>query len=127
VVPVGHPWASAGADKIDLMDASWVLRERGSGTRSILADMLRARGLDLSAIEVALELPSNEAVRAAVEAGAGVTVMSRLVAAKALQAGTLAAAACPVPERQFFMLRHKEHYRTAAEREFMRLVERTAV
>ncbi|OQM73711.1 LysR family transcriptional regulator [Manganibacter manganicus] len=126
VVPVGHPWASAKATEIDLMDASWVLRESGSGTRSILTDILAAQGLNLGDIQIALELPSNEAVRAAVEAGAGVTVMSRLVAAKALQTGTLTAAAYPVPERPFTMLRHKERYRTAAEREFIRLVEGAA-
>jgi DNA-binding transcriptional LysR family regulator len=126
VVPVGHPWAATAAGEIDLMDASWVLRETGSGTRAILADILGAQGLRLGDIKVALELPSNEAVRAAVEAGAGVTIMSRLVAAKALQAGTLTAAPYPVPERRFVVLRHKEHYRTAAEREFMRLVERMA-
>jgi DNA-binding transcriptional LysR family regulator len=36
-----------------------------------------------------MTLPSNEAVRTAVEAGAGVAVLSRLVVARALKAGDL--------------------------------------
>jgi DNA-binding transcriptional LysR family regulator len=123
VVPVNHPWAQAkpGAE-IDLRSSRWVLREHGSGTRSIVDAMLRERGYGISDIEIGLMLPSNEAVRAAVESGAGATVMSKLVVASALQAGGLVAVNCPVPRRQFYMLRHSQHHVTAAEHEFVRLV-----
>lgn len=122
MVPAGHAWAEPGA-AVDLASARWVLRERGSGTRAILAGMLERAGLDWAAIRIGLELPTNEAVRTAVEAGSGVTVLSKLVAKNALQAGNLVAVDYPVPRRRFFMLRHKQHYATAAEREFVRLVE----
>jgi DNA-binding transcriptional LysR family regulator len=123
VAPIGHPWAGTRGD-IDLRSARWVLREFGSGTRSILTRMLREKGLAMSDIDIELVLPTNESVLAAVEAGAGVTVISRLVAASALQAGSLAAIEYPMPRRRFSMLRHKEHYVTAAEREFIRLTEK---
>lgn len=124
IAPVAHPWSGkqAGAD-IALTSARWVLREFGSGTRSILTEMLRKKGIAMSAVDVGLVLPTNESVLAAVEAGAGVSVMSRLVAASALRAGSLVAVDYPVPRRQFFMLRHKERYVTAAEREFVHLIE----
>jgi DNA-binding transcriptional LysR family regulator len=122
MVPAGHPWAKHGA-RIDLAAQRWVLRERGSGTRAILEGMLDEAGIDRAALDVALVLPTNEAVRTAVEAGAGVTVLSRLVARNALHAGVLVAVDHPVPRRQFLMLRHKERYVTAAEREFVRMVE----
>lgn len=122
VAPAGHPWAGKTGD-IDLRSAQWVLREFGSGTRSILATMLKENGFAMSDIAIELVLPTNESVLAAVAAGAGVTVISRLVAASALEAGSLAAVEYPIPRRRFFMLRHKEHYVTAAEREFIRLIE----
>lgn len=122
VAPADHPLAGK-TGSIDLRSARWVLREHGSGTRSILAGMLRENGVAMSDIDIELVLPTNESVLAAVAAGAGVTVISRLVAASALEAGSLAAVEYPIPRRRFFMLRHKEHYVTAAEREFTRLIE----
>jgi len=113
---------------IDLRDSAWVLREQGSGTRGIFEKMVRSLGADPSELEIGLELPSNEAVRAAVEAGAGATVMSRLVAAASLSAGTLTALRWPAPSRDFLMLRHQQRYVTEAMRVFvaMALVSRHA-
>lgn len=123
LAPPSHPWRRLRPGAGDLRSARWVLREPGSGTRSILAAMLQAQGLRMSDIDIALVLPTNEAVRTAVEAGAGVTVLSRLVATNALKAKNLIAVDYPVPRRKFFMLRHKEHHVTAAEREFVRRIE----
>ncbi|MET3791917.1 LysR family transcriptional regulator [Aquamicrobium terrae] len=123
IVAPGHAWAgSLDGAALDLRSSPWVMREHGSGTRSILEAMLKAHGHRLADVEISLEFPSNEAVRVAVEAGAGATVMSRLVVANALKAGRLAAVNYPVPRRKFFMLRHTQHHETAAEREFVRLV-----
>lgn len=124
IAPVGHPWSKARkGGEISLTSARWVLREFGSGTRSILAGMLHEQAIAMSDIEIELVLPTNEAVLGAVEAGAGVTVISRLVAESALRAGRLVTIDYPAPRRRFFMLRHKERYVTAAEREFVRLLE----
>ncbi|MGO4832482.1 LysR family transcriptional regulator, partial [Rhizobiaceae sp. 2RAB30] len=54
------------------------------------------------------------------------TVVSKLVAQSALVAGRLIAIDYPVPRRQFFLLRHKEHYVTAAEREFVRQIDESS-
>src|SRR5262249_44714652 len=79
VVGPTHPWASRRSVKgPDLLAAEWVLRERGSGTRSEFEDVLTLWALSAKRLNVVLELPSNEAVRMAVEAGAGATVISRL-------------------------------------------------
>jgi DNA-binding transcriptional LysR family regulator len=71
---------------------------------------------------LALEVPSNEAVRAAVEAGTGVTAISRLVVANALKAGTLVGVKLDLPRRHFFVLQHRERYATKAARAFVGLV-----
>ena len=111
VVASGHPWAGGAAIASSAFPrTSWVLREPGSGTRRLFEDLLARDGHGLDELEIALELPSNEAVRAAVEAGAGATVVSRLVVAAALRAGTLVAVDATVPRRRFFALQHKERY-----------------
>ena len=81
--------ASPGLAVPALGRADWVMRERGSGTRQVVEGALRGHGIDPGGLAVVLELPSNEAVRSAVEAGAGVTVLSRLVVDGGLAAGRL--------------------------------------
>jgi len=70
IVGAEHPWSEdKGLTKEDLLNVDWVLREPGSGTRSGFEHALEGLGLSPRNLRVALELPSNEAVRAAVEAG----------------------------------------------------------
>jgi DNA-binding transcriptional LysR family regulator len=97
-----------------IRQASWVLREKGSGTRSTFEQTLRAMRIDTLDLHTALVLPSNEAVLTAVAAGAGVAVLSTFVVAAAIAAGTLHALPLRIPPRPFFGLRHKERYRTRA-------------
>ena len=94
--------------------ANWIVREHGSGTRSSFEDVLRDRGIDPADLNIAMTLPSNEAVRSAVEAGAGVAVLSELVVRRALAAGHLHELPLAMPARPFEALRHKERYRTRA-------------
>lgn len=105
-----------------LRHARWVEREQGSGTRSTLDRYLRALGVDPAMLDVALVLPSNESVRTAVEAGAGVVVLSSLVVAPAIKAGTLHAAPIAFGPRAFYGLRHKERYRTKAADALLKLM-----
>lgn len=95
-------------------DAHWIMRERGSGTRSTFEEALRKRGIDPETLNITLTLPSNEAVRTAVEAGAGVAVLSSLVVAGAIHSGRLNRYSFDLPERPFFGLRHMERYQTRA-------------
>ncbi|EJW11473.1 LysR family transcriptional regulator YeiE [Rhodovulum sp. PH10] len=125
VVASGHPFAGRREmAPADLLRLDWVLRERGSGTRQVFEDALRGFGLDPTELSVALELPSNESVRSAVEAGAGATVISRLVAEAGIAAGTLAVLPVAFPERAFAALRHGDHWRSRAETAFLELIAR---
>jgi DNA-binding transcriptional LysR family regulator len=116
VVGTRHPWV--GRTKIlpkDLPATAWVLRERGSGTRSMFESALRKLGIELSDLQVALELPSNEAVRTAVETGDCATAISDLVVAQSLAARTLHRVKIDLPRRSFYMLRHKERHASRSE------------
>jgi DNA-binding transcriptional LysR family regulator len=117
VVGMKHPWV--GQSRItpkSLAATGWVLREKGSGTRSMFEAAVRKFGVKLADLRVALELPSNEAVRAAVEAGDCATAISNLVVDHSLAAGTLHRVKIEMPKRSFFVLRHKERYQSHAEK-----------
>jgi len=115
VVAPDHPWSGVGtlAPKM-LLDTDWVLREPGSGTRSEFEQALVRLGVAPDRLRVALELPSNEAVRAAVEAGLGATALSASVTAPSIEAGLLHPVPFRLPEREFHVLRHKERHPSRA-------------
>ena len=73
-------------------------------------------------LRIMLELPTNEAVRAAVEAGAGVTAISELVVEAGLRAGTLVALAFPLPARPFLVLHHRDRYQSKAAQAFLEII-----
>jgi DNA-binding transcriptional LysR family regulator len=115
VVAPDHPWAAGNALRPEeLLAAQWILREEGSGTRSAFESALAAYGLSIGSLQIALALPSNEAVRTAVMSGPFATVMSELVVASHLQAGLLAKANFQLAARAFQMLRHKERHKSKA-------------
>ncbi len=115
VVGLEHPWASLDRVQPDALARSeWVLREPGSGTRSAFEAALEGFGVAAGSLPVALELPSNEAVRAAVEAGMGATAISASVAAPSIEAGLLHQVQLDLPERDFHVLLHAERYRSRA-------------
>ncbi len=89
VVPPQHPFANRRIAAIDLERQPFVWREEGSGTRAIAEAALAGAGVYPP---VALELPSGEGVSRAVEAGLGVTILSRLVVERPVAEGRLATA-----------------------------------
>jgi len=126
VVGQHHAWAADQAlTAEDFRKMPWVLREPGSGTRDATEALLASRQLSVADIAVCLELPSNEAVRTAVEAGAGATVLSFSVVATSLRAGVLKAAGCALPTRRFQSLRHRERRLSVAAKAFLSSLEKT--
>jgi DNA-binding transcriptional LysR family regulator len=115
VVGEGHSWI--GRKKLkpaEILDSEWVLREQGSGTRSVFEQALAGFGVPIGSLRVVMELPSNEAVRAAVEAGMGATALSASVAAPSIEAGLLFQVPIDIPDRLFYELRHAERYHSRA-------------
>ncbi len=77
-VPADHPWTGIGAVSVqDLLEAPFVMREKGSATRDILgAFLLEHAGIDLNQLNIVAEMGSSEAVKEAVIAGLGISVLS---------------------------------------------------
>jgi DNA-binding transcriptional LysR family regulator len=125
VIVVGreHPWASLGRlEAAALADAEWVLREPGSGTRAMFESAIGGFGISASRLNVVLELPSNEAVRGAVEAGLGATAISASVAGPAIEAGLLQKVGFSLPERDFRVMWHGDRARSPAAEAFLALL-----
>jgi len=127
VVAPAHPWADGRAVDADaLRDAEWIMREPGSGTRSAFEARLAAMGIMPSQLRVALDLPSNEAVRSAVLAGPYAAVVSELVVAPHLQAGLLRKVNLDLPPRPFSLLHHRQRHQSRAAQALTELLKRPA-
>lgn len=127
VVGPEHPWAERmEIDPRELVPGEWVLREKGSGTRSVFEAALTQLGLDARALNVVLEMPSNEAVRAAVEAGLGAAALSASVAAPGLEAGLLRQAPVRLPDRDFYALSHRERRLSRAAKALLAIIAQSA-
>jgi DNA-binding transcriptional LysR family regulator len=123
VAAPSHPLADGRPVTVEQLvgDASWILREAGSGTRSEFEAALEAEGGDASALNIALVLPSNEAVLSAVRGSMALSAVSRLAALPLLQLGQLKAVAFPLPARGFRSIRHKERHFSEASKALIKV------
>ena len=89
VVPAGHEWADHEVKPQALQDEPLLMREFGSGSRRVVEQALAGVGLKPKNLRVSMELNSTEGLLSAVEAGFGVTFVSRWAVRNQLALGTL--------------------------------------
>jgi LysR family transcriptional regulator, transcriptional activator of the cysJI operon len=89
VVPASHEWADHEVDLAALKDAPLLMREFGSGSRRVVENALTQAGLSRKDLKTRMELDSTEGLLSAVEAGLGVTFVSRWAVRNQLSLGTL--------------------------------------
>jgi DNA-binding transcriptional LysR family regulator len=106
VTPVEHPLTLAESpDFPQIQQYDFVLREEGSGTRKMMEHYLVEKGLSLDDLNVAVSIGSTESVIAAVEAGLGISFVSRLAAMPAVKAGRIAIIDSFAPyDREFYLV-----------------------
>jgi DNA-binding transcriptional LysR family regulator len=90
--PPGHRFAGRTVTLDELREETLILMQEGAGVRQIVEDALRRQGIRLRDLDVRLELGLQESVRRAVEAGFGVTFISRAAVEAELAEGRLAEA-----------------------------------
>ena len=92
VCPPGHRFAGKTVSLDDLRGERLIVMQEGAGVRQVIEDELREAGTRLRDLDVRLELGLQESVKSAVEAGHGVTFISRTAVEPELATGTLAEA-----------------------------------
>lgn len=110
----------------DLRAATWILRERGSGTRQTFDRIMS--GL-LPELQVLLELQHTEAIKRAVEAGLGLGCLSAVALVEAFKRGSLVPLKIPQrnSERWFYFILHKQKYRSAGVQRWIDLCQQSVV
>lgn len=87
ITPNGHPLTkNTEIDMKQIQQYDFVIREEGSGTRKEMQEYLAEHGINLSELKTVLSIGSTEAVIAAVEAGLGISFISKLAAVPATRA-----------------------------------------
>ena len=89
VVPPSHEWADQEVGVDALKQQPLLMREFGSGSRRVVEKAIVAAGLQKKDLKIQMELDSTEGLLSAVEAGLGVTFVSRWAVRNQLSLGTL--------------------------------------
>ncbi len=92
ICPPGHPFAGRTVSVDELRGASLIVMQDGAGVRQVVEDELQRMGTRLRDLDVRLVLGLQESVRSAVQAGFGVTFISRTAVESELAAGLVAEA-----------------------------------
>ncbi len=121
VVPPDHDLADAETVTVkEMLKYPFVCREEGSGTREVIAEHLRSQGVGKHALKACLELGSPEAVKGAIEAGMGISVLSSVSISKELKLGTLKAVPLDPPmNREFSFVRQRQKFRVRTMEELL--------
>ena len=111
---------------LDLRAVRWIVREKGSGTREVLEDLASHRNIAFDELQVFLVLPSNEAIRQVVEAGAGGTIISESVVARSIAEGKVRQIPLAIPPREFAVITHADRAPGAAQLALKEHISQTA-
>ncbi len=118
VSSIHHPLAAKKEmSKEQLESETWIIREKGSGTREITDYVFSTYSIKPKVI---IEYSSTQVIKESVEAGLGLSVLSTWVVRKELKWGTL----CLLPmnhneiHRQFSMVVRKSDFQTKATKVF---------
>jgi len=96
----------------DIVNYPFVSREEGSGTREVIMQYLFEAKVSLGDMNICLELGSPESIKGAVEAGMGITIISRSIIGKELKLNTLAELQLDPPlSRPFSFVRQRQKFR----------------
>lgn len=128
VVPKDHPWGRRKSIQVsDLNTEKFISRERGSGTLESMRQLLAKSGEPVDAVlTISMELGSTEAIKEAVLAGYGISILSRIAIRQELADGRLVEVPIRdlVMERGFYEVYHGHrplHPNAKAFRDFLRL------
>jgi len=130
IVSAAHPWHGRKQVTMDELRAEpLLLRERGSGTRKALETALEAAGTGIAALRVVGEMGSTQAIKQAVKAGVGVSLLSRRAVEEECRAGSVWCLRVQDLKisRAFYLVTHRDRSRSPLAEAFRAFVEADAV
>lgn len=106
----------------DLVEAKWILREQGSGTRQTFDRVMHDV---LNELDIYLQLEHTEAIKRSVRSGLGIGCLSRLTLIESYQNGSLVPLEIPRRNfnRQFYFVTHKKKFHSTALQQWVDLCE----
>jgi DNA-binding transcriptional LysR family regulator len=126
VVASGHPWFErATVTLADLRAEPLILRERGSGSRDALEHALADVGLTFAAFRVVAEMASTQAIKQAVRAGVGISLISKRAVEDECRARLLHCVNVKDlrVSRSFYLVTHRDRSRSPLALAFLEFVE----
>ena len=126
VVPAEHAWARRQTVTLAEVQAEpMVVRERGSGSRQALEQALDDAGTSLAAFKIVGEMGSTQAIKQAVRAAVGVSLISRRAVEDECRAGVVS---CLTIERldiqrAFHLVTHRDRTRSPLGLAFLAFLE----
>jgi DNA-binding transcriptional LysR family regulator len=129
VLPPGHRWSERSEVAIDeLTTEPLIVREAGSGSRQALERALEATGRSLGEMHVIADMGSTSAIKQAVKAGVGVSVMSSRAAEDECRHGLLGCVRLKdlAVTRHFYVITHANRSRSPLCRAFLEFLQSPA-
>ncbi len=121
VVPADHALANEKTINVKkVLNYPFICREEGSGTREVIVEYLKSQGLGKHALKACLELGSPEAVKGAIEAGMGISILSSVSVSKEIKLGMLKTIPLDPPlSREFSFVRQRQKFRVRTMEELL--------
>ncbi len=104
----------------EIVKYPFISREEGSGTREVIMQYLMDENVNSNEMNLSLELGSPEAIKGAVEADMGITIISRSIIDKELKLNTLCELQLDPPlSRPFSFVRQRQKFRVTVMEELL--------
>ena len=125
IVPEKHRLAEYSAIKMDMVqNERWIFREKGSGTRKAVEEMLSLNGIKKDDLNIYMEAGSTEAVLAGVESGMGISIVSSFAVKRNQERKiTPISIADPVGKRFFYIIYPRQKSRRKSVTRFIEFIE----
>ncbi|MBN1141644.1 MAG: LysR family transcriptional regulator [Deltaproteobacteria bacterium] len=106
----------------EIVGEPFIFRDKGSGTRNVMTQILEKMGYDPLSLDVVAEFGNMEAIRQGIKAGIGVSILSTLAVEEDIRQGSIVGV--PVSDapfhRPFFLTRRRHHILSPIAEEFQK-------
>lgn len=122
IIASGNKWMKKENVNVEeLINETFIIAGKGSGTRSIVENRLNEAGISL---KNTIEFGNTEAIKKAVEAGLGISIISKLAIKREIQLGIVRS--IPISgidlKRKFYIVYRKDKYINAMAKSFLEFI-----